>query len=60
MSYCRWQNTVQDLQDCYDNLNETDYLSKDEYRARKRLFKLAQLIVDEFDDVEYSEENEEE
>ena len=24
MSYCRFQNTVQDLQDCYDNIDDSD------------------------------------
>jgi hypothetical protein len=44
MSYCRFQNTVQDLQDCYDHLDDDD-LSEAEQEARKRLLKLCQQIV---------------
>jgi hypothetical protein len=44
MSYCRFHNTVEDLQDCYDNLDDHD-LSEEETRARLRLIKLCQQIV---------------
>lgn len=51
MSYCRFQNTVQDFQDCLDNIYEDD-LSKDERRARIRLIKLAYEMVQDFLDNE--------
>lgn len=44
MSYCRFQNTAQDLQDCYDNLDDSE-LSEAEAAARLRLIKLCQRIV---------------
>lgn len=47
MSYCRFQNTANDLSDCYDNL--TDELSGDEANARIRLVKLARQIVEAAD-----------
>ena len=48
MSYCRFQNTVTDLQDCYDNWEETadDDLSEEETRARTRLLKLCREIAE--------------
>lgn len=49
MSYCRFQNTLEDLHDCYDNLYDDD-LSEEETRARKRLIKLCKAIVDECED----------
>jgi len=44
MSYCRFQNTLNDLRDCEENLNNDD-LSKDEFVARKRLIELCLDIV---------------
>jgi len=54
MSYCRFQNTLNDLQDCYENFSEE--VSKDEDRARKRLIRLCQHIAEDFGD-EYGEDN---
>jgi hypothetical protein len=50
MSYCRFQNTLNDLRDCYDNLFDDD-LSEEEERARKRLIKLCQDIVRDGEDI---------
>jgi len=51
MSYCRFQNTVGDLEDCYDhiNLNEND-LSPDEEDARERLIEICVDIALEYGD----------
>lgn len=38
MSYCRFENTVEDLQDCYDHIDEE--VEGKEASARKRLIKL--------------------
>ena len=43
MSYCRFQNTVQDLMDCRDAFD--DIHSKDEERAAKQLVKICADIV---------------
>lgn len=43
MSYCRFQNTKIDLEDCLDNL--TDNLSYDEHKARERLVEICKEIV---------------
>jgi hypothetical protein len=49
MSYCRFQNTVSDLRDCTDNMDDSD-LSYDELIARRGLIKLAVEIADNYRD----------
>lgn len=63
MSYCRYHNTLLDLQDCYYALQnefpaepdeDTDgpvTISKDEAAARKALVELCILIGEEFSDL---------
>ena len=48
MSYCRFTNTVQDLQDCYDNMDEGG-ISKMEAHSRVRLIKLCKRIVEDYE-----------
>ena len=51
MSYCRFENTLQDLRDCYNNLDDDD-LSAEETEAKQKLIALCKDIVEEFDDEE--------
>ena len=46
MSYCRFQNTMSDLLDCWQWLceNDPDKLSADELNAFKRLVNIAHQI----------------
>jgi hypothetical protein len=46
MGYCRFENTVPDLRDCYEHLTDTD-LSETEERARKRLIKICRDIIED-------------
>ena len=46
MGYCRFQNTVTDLQDCYDNIGCTE--SEEEKAAEKRLIELCRLITEDY------------
>jgi len=48
MSYCRFQNTLSDLQDCYAHMDEEEELSNDEKDARKWLIELCVDIANEF------------
>jgi hypothetical protein len=52
MSYCRFRNTLGDLEDCYESLddlrNGCGQLSDDELCAAKRLLGLCVKIADEF------------
>lgn len=53
MSYCRFQNTLQDLRDCAETLKNIDYnlaeLSKDEAKAAAALIAVCQELGDGFD-----------
>ena len=52
MSYCRFQNTLIDLHDCLQALEEIDFniseLSKDEAEAACRLIKICQEIGEQY------------
>ena len=55
MSYCRFENTLRDLRDCYENMGEV--LSGSEARARQRLVEVCENILTECCDdvtVEYA------
>jgi hypothetical protein len=52
MPYCRFQNTLSDLKDCYDNMDDED-LSEKEARARQRLISICSQIH-----YDYSEDEE--
>lgn len=47
MSYCRFENTLSDLEDCLDHINDDD-LSEDEVKARRRLVKVCHEIIQEY------------
>lgn len=57
MSYCRFENTYGDLQDCYDALSEKDLdeLSESEKKYAKKLIKMCRDIADDFLDDEDDE-----
>ena len=46
MGYCRFQNTLRDLQDCYDHLWDED-LDEYETEARRKLISLCDDIFSE-------------
>ena len=54
MGYCRFRNTLADLNDCYDSLDEHG-LSKEEEKARNKLVRLCQHIAENYSD-DYLEE----
>lgn len=47
MDYCRFQNTLLDLEDCYENLYDKDLSSREEEIAREELIKLCKNIAEE-------------
>lgn len=58
MSYCRFQNTLRDLRDCYENMDYMDNedgeeLSDEEKKAKEKLIDLCHDISSN-----YSEHNE--
>jgi len=54
MSYCRFENTVNDMQDCLHAIEyrETDSLSDYEVKALQHFLELGKVIVDYEDDIE--------
>jgi len=46
MSYCRFENTSNDLEDCVDNWELSEDASDFEKNAKKKIIKLAREIVD--------------
>lgn len=61
MSYCRFENTVSDLRDCYNNMDSND-LSESEFYARRHLIELCMSIACEYVDLlgqEFKEEYDE-
>jgi len=46
MSYCRFENTANDLQDCVDDWYLDDDASDSEKRSRDKIIKLAKEIVE--------------
>ena len=49
MDYCRFRNTLEDLKDCLDNLDDNLSDHKDEARARIKLVEVCQRIANEAD-----------
>lgn len=47
MSYCRFENTLRDLRDCFDAMNEDDMddLSQYEAEAKDKLIALCRTII---------------
>ena len=58
MSYCRFRNTLQDLRDCYYNMD--DSLTGEEFHAREALVDLCKSIGEEFGDLDFKPEEEDE
>lgn len=55
MDYCRFENTYNDLQDCYETIaNSKEPLSKSEEKYKQKLIKLCYDIA-----ADFSEEMEE-
>ena len=49
MSYCRFENTLSDLEDCRDALDRGDSLSQREAGKAKALIDLCREISDNYD-----------
>lgn len=48
MSYCRFENTLSDLQDCYESMDES--CSEREHKKRQKLIKLCWDIASNYCD----------
>ena len=54
MGYCRFENTLSDLFDCYDHM-EDKKLSDDETAARREMVTLCRKIADDYGNLEEEE-----
>ena len=53
MSYCRFENTVNDMMDCINNMELDEHASDYEKHARKRFVELcAQVVKDHGEELE--------
>ena len=50
MSYCRFENTLRDLRDCYSNMDSDD-LSQSEFYMRRHMIELCMSIACEYVDI---------
>ena len=59
MSHCRFENTVQDMEDCYNEMASfnPDEASEYEVRAYERFLQLVQDIAEEARDIQEEMEN---
>ena len=48
MSYCRFENTVNDMIDCINNMEIDEYASEHEKRARKRFVELCAQVAEQY------------
>ena len=60
MSYCRFENTLSDLEDCYEDMQfgkDFSELSLTEQEARNELVALCKKIAEQFDEKLIENEN---
>jgi hypothetical protein len=58
MSYCRFENTFNDLIDCFDNIWEEAENMRDE-RARKQMIRFLKERIDEIEELNEELDNRE-
>lgn len=49
MSYCKFRNTLYDLVECYEQMDDKE-LSLEEEKSRAKLVKLCKKIAEEYSD----------
>jgi hypothetical protein len=52
MGYCRFQNTVGDMEDCVDHLD--DDLSEDEQEARREFISICVRVASDYGELDES------
>ena len=60
MSYCRFQNTSNDLQDCVYSLEEENHLSTEEFSAMQKMISIATEFLELAEDYKNSSNEKEE
>lgn len=59
MSYCRFENTYKDLQDCFEALDNMEISSENEKYYAKKLLKLCGEISDQYEIANMKDDYEE-
>ncbi len=59
MSYCRFQNTSSAMKECLNALEDGEGLSREEQRAFQQLHRMAQRLVDDYEEDELFPEEDE-
>ena len=58
MSYCRFENTLNDLRDCEEHLSDDESeMSEYEKDAKKNLIKLCIRISKQYEDYDFGSDN---
>lgn len=52
LAYCRFENTLADLEDCYEHLENTADMSPEEAKARVQLIQLCIRIAEEYQEYQ--------
>ena len=52
MSYCRYENTVEDMVDAIDHLSDVDDLSDEEEAARNKFIRLCHFVAENWEKPE--------
>ena len=60
MSYCRFENTLSDLQDCIAALRRGEIISKEEMWKAQQMRDAVEDYIDAFEDYEPNEEEDDE
>ena len=57
MGYCAFENTVRDMQDCIDRIDDFDFDDASEYEviAFKTFYDLCREVVDNYDEEDFEE-----
>ena len=50
MSYCRFENTANDLDDCFEHWDDDEELTEEEKRGKEKILDLCRDIVDSYGD----------
>lgn len=48
LPYCRFRNTLMDLRECYNSMQEEEELGVEEEAAKKEIIELCATIVERF------------
>lgn len=58
MSYCRFENTLPDLRDCLEAINNEDVLSEREAKFAKKMVQVCKDYIEAVNDLGINEEDE--